>query len=68
MSWNLKGSYEDIVPFGVETEQPVRFNTMFHPIGPELTMVEAKRSRINRFGIRYEGKTRLAAAAFSWAA
>jgi hypothetical protein len=68
VSWNLKSSYEDVVPFGVETGQPVRFNGMFHPVGSELTMVEAKRSRINGFGIQYEGKTGLSAAAFSWAA
>ena len=48
---------EDIVPFGVETGQPVRFDGMFHPVGSDLTMAEAKRSRINAFGIAYEGKT-----------
>ncbi len=50
---------EDIVPFGVETGEPVRFNGMFHPVGSDLTMAEAKRSRINAFGIAYEGKTGL---------
>jgi hypothetical protein len=59
---------EDIVPFGVETGQPVRFNGMFHPVGSDLTMAEAKRSRINAFGIEYEGKTGLSTAEFSWAA
>ena len=41
---------------------------MFHPVGSDLTMAEAKRSRINAFGIRYEGKTGLSKSAFSWAA
>jgi hypothetical protein len=59
---------EDIVPFGVETGEPVRFSGMFHPVGSDLTMAEAKRSRINAFGIEYEGKTGLSKAEFSWAA
>jgi hypothetical protein len=28
---------EDIVPFGVETGEPVRFSGMFHPVGSDLT-------------------------------
>ena len=59
---------EDIVPFGVETGQPVRFSGMFHPVGSDLTMAEAKRSRINAFGIEFEGKTGLSKSQFSWAA
>jgi hypothetical protein len=59
---------EDIVPFGVETGEPVRFSGMFHPTGSDLTMAEAKRSRINAFGIEYEGKTGLSKSEFSWAA
>jgi hypothetical protein len=59
---------EDIVPFGVETGEPVRFAGMFHPAGSDLTMAEAKRSRINAFGIEYEGKTGLSTSKFSWAA
>ena len=39
--------------------EPVRFDGMFHPVGSNLTMAEAKRSRINAFGIEYEGKTGL---------
>ena len=58
---------EDIVPFGVETGEPVRFSGMFHPVGPNLTMAEAKRSRINAFGIQYEGKTGLSTSEFAWA-
>ena len=59
---------EDIVPFGVETGEPVRFQGMFHPAGSDLTIAESKRSRINAFGIEYEGKTGLSTAEFSWAA
>jgi hypothetical protein len=59
---------EDIVPFGKEDGQPIRFDGMFHPVAPNLTMAEAKRSRINAFGIEYEGKTGLSTAEFSWAA
>jgi hypothetical protein len=59
---------EDIVPFGVETGEPVRFAGMFHPAGSDLTMAEAKRSRINAFGIEYEGKTGLSKSDFSWVA
>jgi hypothetical protein len=59
---------EDVVPFGVETGEPVRFSGMFHPVGSDLTMAEAKRSSIDAFGIRYEGKTGLSKSGFSWAA
>jgi len=59
---------EDIVPFGIETGQPVRFDGMFHPVGPNLTIAEARRSKINAFGISYEGKTGLSTSEFSWAA
>lgn len=58
---------EDIVPFGVETGQPVKFSGMFHPVASDLTMAEAKRSRINAFGIQYEGRTGVSHADFSWA-
>lgn len=59
---------EDIVPFGIETGEPIRFNGMSHPVGPDLVMAEAKRSRISAFGITYEGKTGLSKSEFSWAA
>jgi hypothetical protein len=59
---------EDIVPFGVETGEPVRMTGMFHPVGSTLTAAEATRSKINAFGIEYEGKSGLSTAEFSWAA
>ena len=59
---------KDIVPFGVESGEPVRFSGMFHPAGSDLTMAEAQHSQIDAFGISYEGKTGLSTAEFSWAA
>jgi hypothetical protein len=59
---------EDIVPFGVETGEPVRFAGTGHPVGSDLTVAEAKRSRISAFGIEYEGKNALSTSEFSWAA
>jgi hypothetical protein len=59
---------EDIVPFGIDTGEPVRFDGMFHPVAPNLTMAEAKRSNISAFGIEYEGKSGLSTSEFSWAA
>ncbi|HZU21071.1 MAG TPA: DUF1326 domain-containing protein [Gaiellaceae bacterium] len=59
---------EDIVPFGVENGRPVRFDGMFHPAGSNLTIAEAQRSRIDAFGISYEGKTGLSSSDFAWAA
>ena len=46
---------EDIVPFGIETGQPVRFDGMFHPVAPNLTMAEAKRSTSTHSGSRTRG-------------
>ena len=59
---------EDIVPFGVETGEPVRLVGVFHPAGSEFNAAEAKRSKISAFGIEYEGKTGISAAEFAWAA
>jgi hypothetical protein len=39
-----------------------------HPAGSNLTIAEAKRSRINAFGIEYEGQSGLSTSEFSWAA
>jgi len=59
---------EDIVPFGIETGQPVRLVGVFHPASSEFNAAEAKRSSINAFGIEYEGKTGISTSEFSWAA
>jgi hypothetical protein len=59
---------EDIVPFGIETGEPVRLVGVFHPASSEFNAAEAKRSKINAFGIEYEGKTGISASEFAWAA
>jgi hypothetical protein len=59
---------EVVLPFGKENGEPVRFDGMFHPVGSNLTMAKAKRSRIDAFGISYEGKTGVSTSEFAWAA
>jgi hypothetical protein len=59
---------EDVVPFGVESGQPVRMTGIFHPAGSELTVAHATRSNIDAFGVEYEGKAAFSTSRFSWAA
>jgi hypothetical protein len=59
---------EDVVPFGVEDGEPARLTGIFHPAGSELTIARATRSKINAFGIEYEGKSAFSSSQFSWAA
>jgi hypothetical protein len=59
---------EDVVPFGVESGEPARLVGIFHPASSELTISRATRSRINAFGIEYEGKAGFSSSQFSWAA
>jgi hypothetical protein len=59
---------EDIVPFGVETGKPARIVDVFHPVGSEFAIAEATRSKIDAFGIEYEGKSAFSSSHFSWAA
>jgi hypothetical protein len=59
---------EDIVPFGVETGEPAMITGIFHPAGSELTVSRATRSKINAFGIQYEGKSGFSTSEFAWAA
>jgi hypothetical protein len=59
---------EDVVSFGVESGEPARLTGIFHPAGSELTIAKATRSRINAFGIQYEGKSGFSNSAFSWSA
>ena len=58
---------EDVVPFGVESGEPARLTGVFHPVGSELTIAKATRSRISAFGIEYDGKAGFSSP-FSWAA
>jgi hypothetical protein len=59
---------EDVVPFGVETGEPARLTGIFHPAGQELTIAHATRSKIDAFGIQYEGNAAFSTSRFSWAA
>ena len=59
---------EDVVPFGVETGRPAKLTGIFHPAGSELTVSRATRSKINGFGIEYQGKAAFSSAQFSWSA
>ena len=47
---------EDIVPFGIETGEPVRLVGMFHPAASEFNAAEAKRSKIRRVRDRVRGQ------------
>jgi hypothetical protein len=59
---------EDVVPFGLETGEPVKLSGIFHPAGSELTVARATRSKIDAFGVRYEAHAGFSTARFSWAA
>ena len=59
---------EDVVPFGIETGEPARITGIFHPVGSDFTVSKATRSRINAFGIEFEGKSGVSKSEFSWAA
>jgi hypothetical protein len=59
---------EDVVPVGVETGEPAKLTGIFHPAGSELTVAHATRSKINVFGIQYEGKSGFSTSHFAWAA
>lgn len=58
---------EDIVPFGVESGQPARLVGIFHPIGSDVAVAHATRSRIDAFGISYEAKAGFSRSEFAWA-
>jgi hypothetical protein len=59
---------EDVVPFGVQSGEPARLTGIFHPAGHELTIARATRSKIDAFGISYEGKAAFSSSEFAWAA
>jgi hypothetical protein len=59
---------EDVVPFGVESGEPAKLTGIFHPAGSELTVAHATRSKIDAFGIQYEGKAAFSSSQFAWAA
>jgi hypothetical protein len=59
---------EDVVPFGIETGEPARLTGIFHPAGSELTVARAMRSKIDAFGISFDGNSAFSRSNFSWAA
>jgi hypothetical protein len=59
---------EDVVPFGAESGEPARLTGIFHPAGSELTVAHATRSRIDAFGVSYEGRSAFSNSKFAWAA
>ncbi len=59
---------EDVVPVGAQTGEPARLTGIFHPAGSELTVARATRSKIDAFGIQYEGNAAFSTSRFSWAA
>jgi hypothetical protein len=59
---------EDVVPLGSESGEPVRLVGVFHPAGPDLTVARATRSKIDAFGISYDGKAAFSRSEISWAA
>jgi hypothetical protein len=59
---------EDVLPFGSEGGEPVKLTGVFHPAGPELTVARATRSKIDAFGIQYDGRAAFSRTSFSWAA
>jgi hypothetical protein len=59
---------EDVVPFGVESGEPARLTGIFHPAGSELTVAHATRSKIDAFGIQYDGSSAFSNSRFAWAA
>jgi hypothetical protein len=59
---------EDVVPFGSQQGEPVRLTGIFHPAGTELTVAHATRSKIDAFGIQYQGNAGFSRSPFSWSA
>lgn len=58
---------EDVVPFGAHDAQPVKLVGVFHPAGRELTVARATSSKVDAFGIQYEGNSAFSTG-FAWAA
>jgi hypothetical protein len=52
----------------VDDDHDLEVTGIFHPAGSELTVSRATRSKINAFGIQYEGKAGFSTSQFSWAA
>jgi hypothetical protein len=59
---------EEIVPFGAQSDEPAKLTGIFHPAGSELAIAHATRSKIDAFGINYQGDSAFSTSRFSWAA
>jgi hypothetical protein len=59
---------EDVVPLGAQDGRPARLIGVLHPASSELNVARATRSRIDAFGIGYEGVSAFSTSQFSWAA
>ncbi len=57
---------EDVVPLGSSTGVPAQLVNLMHPAGSELNVAHAIRSKIDAFGIRYEGNSAFSRSPFSW--
>jgi len=58
---------EDVVPFGSETGEPAKLTGVFQPEAG-FNVARATRSKIDAFGISYEGNAGFSTSRFSWAA
>src|SRR3954466_8878036 len=59
---------EDVVPVGSASGEPALLTQIFHPAGTELTVSRSTRSKIDAFGISYEGKSGFSRSSFAWSA
>jgi hypothetical protein len=57
---------EDLVSWGSDGDQPVQLSNIFHPAGTTLTISEARRARVDAFGIAYEGRGGFSNSDFAW--
>ena len=58
---------EDVVPFGVESGEPVQLTGVFHPANSTLTISKSHRGKISAFGFEFDNTGRSGfSAPFSW--
>jgi hypothetical protein len=60
---------EDVVPFGVEGNEPAKVTDIFHPANSTLNIAKAGASTIDLFGLQISNEGKAAfSGTFSWAA
>jgi hypothetical protein len=60
---------EDVVPFGVEGNEPAKVTDIFHPANSTLNIAKAGASNIDLFGLQISNEGKAAfSSSFSWAA